>query len=1485
MTLVAERMKGVRRTVVRDVFTGKSEVEVLALRPGATAWEYVPEELRGEELHLVHDGKALTRAEAEVFHVERPGGLTVLVIPQGKYGQAAFNWVAGAAIAAIGLITGAAFLIPVGISMMAQAVTSAAAIALSPKVHPQHLPSIEDTLQGSPAYSIAGFSNGLAVGAVIPVVDGKTRVAGQVLQQFFRVTSDGISELHTLYCLGHGPVYSVGGKTAGTDYITGSGLGADILINDQPATAYAGVTAFVRLGDWNQNAIPLFTETVTAQANGATLAPATPQTMTTSTPVGAFEVLISHPSGLFAVNGTGATINKSVSFTIRWREAGGPTYVFNQTKTVTAANKAPFATMVRVDKPLGTTTAGATIEKMLDIQVERTTVADGVTEVSTIAWTGINEITKVALAYPGLALLGITTPSLGQLAASIPTVTAIVEGRIPWVWDGISTTAPTFERKYVDSATNKNNLAGTVLGWTGLRTAVGPPITNERISFQFVLTKSAKVSLITERLRRSPNATSALTGTLNVKIESDSAGVPSGSVIATSVDVDIADVPISVASTSIGGDVYFGFATPPTLTVGVIYHAVLYGSYTASATEHVQLATQDATILVAPFNVGDFESMTNTYTNDTTKSVIGKLQMTGDRPGENPAWCLFNLLTDKHYGLGAWVDVNDIDLQSFKDWADFCDEGYDTNGGVLAGYRWAIGWVIDVQGGAWDAAQHLAMLGRASIAKLGRKITILIDRPASASQVFSTGNVTEFEYDWVSPEDRPNRVEVQYADRALNYSPAMIVREDSDATGDQFRTRSINAFGLTEEWRAQRLAQYIVNVAKTIKRGIQFTSQVNAVAVRPGDVIISSHDIQANAWGGRVSVDTAGGGTRINLDREDFGAGVGYQVVVTTKSTGADVIQTRTIDAQTATRQYSVTVAFNGGDFPKVNDEFLVSYSATYARYWKVASVSLRQDLSVRVVAIKHDNSGSVYDDRPRDPDGDPALIQTFTSGAIQSVTLPDPVTDLFLNERWWRYGDGGLWGGFELSFRKPRRFARAEIWFRESGSDAWRYHGGTVDGVYVIDHTVQKATPYDFRVVSVNEAGVRSSLDIAPGVSGSFAGPTKAADIPTSFAATEILTGVAFSWLESGNGTSDLNAITRDAQHAGTVAGYQIREGPIWSSARIVISLCTGNRFFAPLRSPSATTYWIASVTRAGIMSRPLSTVLVQSMTLTAERQAGHGDDSSSWPGSAGSFTLNDENDLDQSTGGSPGGSFLSSYTMVEVAGAASGVGRAIHRLDVTVDCGPFDAKGETWDQSTYTWDSDEAQYRAWNGWTQTPYDATDAQVTWDEADWAWDSVWSMWHRWDGPVDITNDAEWFLEERHSIDDGANYSAFAAFDGQRLIDCDHVKVRVWCRGGSNTADSAPVHRMSLRAISASLVRVPKLATGYALTDAGGIVFVPFGFEFPSLDYVGITLSLDSGLSGDNAFTFGATTTGFYLYCLNSANAFIARIVSWIAAQG
>lgn len=90
-------------------------------------------------------------------------------------------------------------------------------------------------------------------------------------------------------------------------------------------------------------------------------------------------------------------------------------------------------------------------------------------------------------------------------------------------------------------------------------------------------TTTAAVPFVDVRLTRA----GSVTGSIWFTIESDAAGSPSGSVLATSDKIDAAVVATSAQNLRVG------FRTPATLTSGTLYHLVLQGDYTRSDTVNI----------------------------------------------------------------------------------------------------------------------------------------------------------------------------------------------------------------------------------------------------------------------------------------------------------------------------------------------------------------------------------------------------------------------------------------------------------------------------------------------------------------------------------------------------------------------------------------------------------------------------------------------------------------------------------------------------------------------------------------------------------------------------------------------------------------------------------------------------------------------------------------------------------------------------------
>ena len=99
---------------------------------------------------------------------------------------------------------------------------------------------------------------------------------------------------------------------------------------------------------------------------------------------------------------------------------------------------------------------------------------------------------------------------------------------------------------------------------------------------------------------------------------------------------------------------------------------------------------------------------------------------------DNPAWIIRDILTNSRYGLGDFITEENIDDESFKDFAQFCQEqGYKCNL-VLDGFQ-----------RGWDLINNLLAKFRAFIVRNGSKYKSKYLKDEPPVQLFTMGNIIQ----------------------------------------------------------------------------------------------------------------------------------------------------------------------------------------------------------------------------------------------------------------------------------------------------------------------------------------------------------------------------------------------------------------------------------------------------------------------------------------------------------------------------------------------------------------------------------------------------------------------------------------------------------------------------------------------------------------------------------------------------------------------
>lgn len=237
---------------------------------------------------------------------------------------------------------------------------------------------------------------------------------------------------------------------------------------------------------------------------------------------------------------------------------------------------------------------------------------------------------------------------------------------------------------------------------------------------------------------------------------------------------------------------------------------------------------------------------------------------------DNPAWVLYALLTNTRWGLGEFVTRDFIDVYSFYDAAQYCDElvSYTKDGISKQEPRFSFNAVINKRTEALKLLQLVAGMMNAVLYYQGGLLRVSQDRPMATVMQFSNSNVIggKFSYSTSSVYTRTTAVNITFSDKAQNYLSSTATVFDQDGI-DRFglNTQNIDAFGATSEAQAIRAGKWVLDTSLNQTKNLSFQASYDAFGLRIGDVIsIYDEHFVGKAGEGRI---VSAVGTTITLDR------------------------------------------------------------------------------------------------------------------------------------------------------------------------------------------------------------------------------------------------------------------------------------------------------------------------------------------------------------------------------------------------------------------------------------------------------------------------------------------------------------------------------------------------------------------------------------------------------------------------------------------
>ena len=321
----------------------------------------------------------------------------------------------------------------------------------------------------------------------------------------------------------------------------------------------------------------------------------------------------------------------------------------------------------------------------------------------------------------------------------------------------------------------------------------------------------------------------------------------------------------------------------------------------------------------------------------------------------DPAWILWDLLTNTRYGFGDHIQASQLDKFAFYSASQYASELVsDGLGGQEP--RFSCNVNIQTEETAYKLINDMCSTFRVMPFWNNGALTISQDKPTDAAYAFTLANVTPegFTYSGGSRKNRPTVAVVSYLDlntRDIAYE----VVEDQEAIEKWGVVRAdVSAFACTSRNQANRIGRWLLYSERYESETVSFQTSVDAgVVVRPGQVIKISDPLRAGERrGGRIVSATT---TTVTVDdATDLTTANGPQLNVVMPD---GTLEQRAVSGISGS---VVTVSSAFSSAPNANSIWVFGTSNIATSTWRVLTVKEEEGVKYSVTALAY--NASKYD-------------------------------------------------------------------------------------------------------------------------------------------------------------------------------------------------------------------------------------------------------------------------------------------------------------------------------------------------------------------------------------------------------------------------------------------------------------------------------------------------------------------------------------------
>ena len=373
----------------------------------------------------------------------------------------------------------------------------------------------------------------------------------------------------------------------------------------------------------------------------------------------------------------------------------------------------------------------------------------------------------------------------------------------------------------------------------------------------------------------------------------------------------------------------------------------------------------------------------------------------------DPAWCLFDLLTDTRYGCG--VPEASLDLFDFYEISRYCNELVDDGKGGQEP-RFSLNLLLNTRDEVYNVIQQLTSIFRGISYYGAGSLVLRQDKPADSQYLLGPSNVVDglFTYSGTAEKARHTCATVAWQSYDTLGEVEYEYVEDHDAVAKYgIVNKDVKAIGCYSQGQAHRLGKWLLTSERLLSETVSFAVSIDAgIAVTPGIVIDIADPLRAGTRrSGRVSSATT---TVVTIDSDtDLSVNLSNSPTLSVLlPTG--LVETKTIDSISGA---AITVSEAFSQAPQAQAIYLIQTSDIQSQQYRVVSVAEGGDGIVGVTAVAYNES--IYANVEQD-------IALTTRDISNLSTTPNTPEGLSGTEFLYEEGQT-VHTGFDLSWQHDR--------------------------------------------------------------------------------------------------------------------------------------------------------------------------------------------------------------------------------------------------------------------------------------------------------------------------------------------------------------------------------------------------------------------------------------------------------------------------------